>query len=388
MRNAARAGSLALALALPSMLVLAAGSSQAYAAPARAPHWQLVRVLGKNANNLDPVGGSSSTSALAVTGPANAWSLWDNCNWPCNGSTTPIVEHWNGHRWGAVPPSELTGMTAPVAVTASSRSDAWLFSFYQKGPAYALHWNGVSWTRRKVPVWVVRPNLSGEVNVQAADFGHGNVWVFSLGDDTFKKVVPFAAHLVRGRWRKATLPLIPDVVDAESPGNVWAIGTSASLSGKPALMHWNGSKWHTMNLPTRWPGAPTFSLVGASAHNLWLGWYRGRVWSLLHWNGRTWSRTALPNGWQDDPMVSDGRGGLWLAGIGPKPKFRRPFLHFYRGHWTMWRMPTMTGLTSNSVAEMALIPGTTRVWAIGHGYEWVKSQNSSLNRGTIWRFNS
>ncbi len=50
-------------------------------------------------------------------------------------------------------------------------------------------------------------------------------------------------------------------------------------------------------------------------------------------------------------------------------------------------MPTTTGLTSNGVAEMALIPGTTGVWAIGHGYEWVKSQKSWLNRGTIWRFN-
>ncbi len=375
-------------VALTSALVIAAGSSHVLAASAaHKPAWQLVRVLGTNVNNLDPTGGSSITSALAVTGPANAWSLWDTCNWPCSGATTPVVEHWNGHRWGAVPHRELAGMTAPVAVTASSSNDAWLFSFYQKGPAYALHWNGASWTRRSVPAWVVRFNLSGEVDVQVADFGHGNVWVFSLGENTFKKVVPFAAHLVRGHWRKAYLPAIPGDVDAESAGNIWAVGSSANLNGKLVLMHWNGSKWRTQPLPTRWAGAPAGGLLGTSAHDLWLNWYHGQADSLLHWTGGRWSRVTLPAGFAGYPLVSDGRGGLWLAGIGPKPKFRRPFLHYYQGHWTLWRLPTTTGLQSNSVEEMALIPGTTSVWAIGHGYEWVKSQKTSLNRGTIWRFN-
>ncbi len=382
-RHVARAGSLAAV----SSLLLAASCIQAQASqvvPA-AHGWQLVKVLGTNANNLDPASGDATTSALAASGPDNAWSLWENCNWPCNGGTTPITERWNGHRWSAVPASELAGMTAPVAVTTSSATDTWLFSWYQKAPAYALHWNGTAWSRHSLPTWVVRFNLSGTVEVQTADFGHGNVWVFSLGDGSFKKTVPFAAHLVKGQWRKSFMPIIPNDVDAQSPGNIWAVGTNPNLDGKPILTHWNGRKWRTMPLPTRWPGAPAGGVLGTSASSLWLGWYKGQVEWLLHWNGRTWSRVSLPKGFDGYPLISDGRGGMWLGGASLKGT-RRPFLHYYRGKWNLWLLPTIKGLESNSVQEMMLVPGTTSVWAIGHGYEWVKSEKTSLNRGTIWRF--
>jgi hypothetical protein len=155
----------ACVLAAAAALSFAAGISQAQAA---VPHgWRLAEVYGKGAQNFDP----SWPGGLAVPSSNRAWMIRSGCTWPCNpGNPVTVTEYWNGHLWAPVPARELRGMS-PAVVTASSPKDAWLFGRFP-GMRYAgaLHWNGVGWSKRAVPGWLIQANGSGGADIYTADF--------------------------------------------------------------------------------------------------------------------------------------------------------------------------------------------------------------------------
>jgi hypothetical protein len=86
---------------------------------------------------------------------------------------------------------------------------------------------------------------------------------------------------------------------------------------------------------------------------------------LVHYNGSTWSKVKLP--WTMTlnwgPIVSDGQGGLWLAGLVPGTSTE----HFYvvhrtaRGAWSRARVGAQ-------IFGLANIPGTGSVWGAGGFY--------------------
>jgi hypothetical protein len=354
---------------------------------ATAAGWRLTSVFGTGAANID----AASPAGITAPGPGSAWSLWNGCTWPCDSTPPPpVVRHWNGRRWAAIPAAALHGLRA-TAVTASSARDAWLLGSFPDAKAPggtidgALHWNGTTWSKRAVPDWLIKINGSGDVDLYPADFGRSGTWVFSLGGYIGEKAA-FAGRYHHGRWTKFRLPGVPDSAAALSVNNVWVLGQELTHPSRFVLMHWNGKRWSTTSVPRQSVAGNAGSLVATGPRDLWMSWFptkTGAQQYLLHWAGGRWSKVRLPGGDSGSPSVSDGAGGFWGDGFAAGKKRVQLFLHWHAGRWTTTRVPNGTHEPGN-VDELALIGGTRSVWATGNVFG--PGDGTTLNRGTIWRY--
>ena len=86
-------------------------------------------------------------------------------------------------------------------------------------------------------------------------------------------------------------------VSASGPADAWAVGADAETGfrhGTPLILHWNGTAWSKVALPSvAGPGYLT-SVSAGSRSSVWvLGTDKsGTV--LLHWNGRRWRTVGFP----------------------------------------------------------------------------------------------
>jgi hypothetical protein len=373
----------------------AAGLLPAQAQAGASAGWRLSQVIGAPSGETDPATSNPGDSDIAAGGPRSAWSLWHTCKMPCSTVVTYLA-HSNGRRWSRVPASEIAGLNAgaPAAVAASSATDAWVLGGARIGrhePAW--HWNGSSWRTLQVPTWVVRGNLAGGADVQTADFNSRDLWVFSLGDMSFKPERAFAARYERGRWRKSFLPAVPAAVSAVSADDIWALGFADPAGHQALLMHWDGRSWNTRRIPKQHLPAKTTgffqAFAAAGPKDVWLSWQtitglQGAVTKyLLRWTVRGWSKVHLPAGDSIYGLMSaDGRGGLWAAGNGPKPGYPARFFHWVGGRWTTYRVPVGAKVQNGGPQDLVRIPGTRTMLAIGHGY--VPYKGNSDNIGLIW----
>ncbi len=377
----------AAALALTAGLAPARGATTA--------GWQVAATVGQDPRVtylLDPGGGDGGDGFVA-TGPADAWSVWGSCTAPCGGKASTIVERWNGTAWHRVATAGL-GLTSTDAVAAASATDAWLFEGYEAN-ATALHWDGTAWTSSALPPWAIRFNESGEVQIAAADFGPGNAWLFTLGQQGLSPQTPYAGHFNGTTWVKRRLPAIPDEVDAVASNDIWALGTPSDLSSGQVLMHWDGTTWSTLALPTPQvqPGDSVsfVALAGSGPDDLWLQQLvfqnpgGSGTTSLEHWNGTAWQAVPLhyPTG-SLATIASDGSGGLWLVFAGPRPAFTEYFAHLTSGGtWARTVIPATTGTTVQQASVITAIPGSASAWAAGELI--VPGEGSGGIVGAIWR---
>jgi len=344
--------------------------------------WRLYQVYGTGANNID----AAQSNGLVATSRDNAWSIFGGCNWPCTGSSNlDFLGHWNGSRWSPVPASQIDGID-PAMITASSSKSAWLFGYFPNQTHYgAVYWNGTSWTERAVPSWAFVINGSGELAASFADFGPRNLWIFSEGGYIGQKSA-YAARYLNGRWTKSDLPDAIEGVAALSSTDIWVAGRAFSNEGPTVFLHWDGRNWSKAALRTGLRGTPV-SLFTPGQHQLWLEWAPANTKAapfLLRKTRTGWSKVSFPRGYSGYLPVSDGANGLWLTGFAPGKKRVQVFLHWHAGHWTISRVPNGKYQPGN-VDQLALIPGTKSVWATGNVYG--PGDGTTLNRGTIWRYN-
>jgi hypothetical protein len=364
--------------------LIALPAQAAAPAVATAAHqWRLTEVYGKGAANIDAAG-------LAVASRDSAWSIWDECTWPCDSGNPPnVVRHWNGHVWTVIPESQLYNIDAQF-VTASSAKDAWLFGLFPGQRYYgALRWNGSKWSRQPVPGWLIYANGSLAADVYAADLGPSDLWIFSLGGYVGQKVA-YAAHYQNGRWTKSYLPDIPEAAAAISPRSIWLLGQSTpeeSQTGPTYLLHWNGKRWSRSAFPRQRVAGIPYDLIATGPSDMWAAWAPAKASAspyLLHWTGSGWAKVSFPAGGAGAPAAGDGAGGLWVNGLASGKARVQLFLHWSAGHWKLWKVP-QKGWQPGNVDYLALIPGTTSVWAIGNVYG--PGAGTTLNRGAIWRYN-
>jgi len=370
-----------------TMAALALGGSpartQAQATTASAAAgWRLTQVYGTGQDNYDP----TWPGGLAAPTKTSAWMTWGGCVWPCPaGNTLSVLDHWNGHEWSAVPSRDLLGLS-PDQVAASSATDVWLLGPVAGSRYYGLrHWNGSKWAKVAAPSWMIYANGALEYSIYMADFGPGNLWLFSEGGYVGIKRA-YAAHYQDGRWSRSYLPDIPDEAAALSANNIWATGEPVG-SDSNVVMHWNGRHWTTSAFPKQPVAGYPFGLVATGPDSLWLAWESSRNTSdqyLLHWAGHRWAKVDLPAGDTVLSMTGDGDGGLWVAAVGPGKSQPQLFLHWSAGRWQTARVPFQFTDQVGQVDELAQIGGTESVWGVGHVYG---AGPNGLNRVAIWRYN-
>jgi hypothetical protein len=279
------------------------------------------------------------------------------------------VLHWNGKKWQLVSSPQPGGKHSGdqnklFDVACTSAASCWAVGLYgaitmaSSGSVtelnLALHWNGKNWA--KVPV----PNPAGTTPGQANAIGS---------------------------------------IRCPAPSDCWAVGAQGTISGsafsvRNELLHWNGKKWGTGQVPS--PGATTkgrfselTSLSCTSAANCWAAGSTeipteeaateipGAATAqpqnqLVHWNGRKWRAVTAPQpgGAQGNRLASitcSSAGDCWAVGsIGFRTELNEA-LHWNGTSWSAVSIPNPGGKNDGdkNVLNSVRCVNPRNCWAVG-----------------------
>jgi hypothetical protein len=347
------------------------------------PGWRITQVLP----NL-------AAGGLWAGGARDAWLAGDACAnlATCGVSDTSngtiVVRHWDGTSWRAVKPPKAY-INTPLdqgagQVTATSASNVWLAVYRGKESVdYTdmLHWTGNGWAAPvRLPTFIQAAIATSATQL----------WAF--GDAIKAGQAGYFAHLSGKVWTHGSFPVSSTAAAALSPTDVWTGGNTSS--GAPGIEHWDGHKWRATPLPDLGLGGPPGTLpiayvtgiAAVGSADVWanifiLGGPSGSFGTILvHWNGKAWTRARLPFAGADDgPVTTDGHGGIWLPLAASATK-ELWFCHFSAGRWTRTPVPSRSG-EQPQVQDLAWIPGTRSVWAIG-GVSFADLGTAILKDGT------
>jgi hypothetical protein len=350
------------------------------------PGWSVADLYG-------PASGYPQLQGIAARGPDAAWA---------SGNTFGdlLVYHWNGKSWNKLTAPARFEMTGSESVNdsvigASSANDMWTFPTVSTTvlKQYALERHDGKWK-------IFDFGKTAEVAATAV-FSPTNVWAFGTKDVSTASGygTPYVRRYNGHAWTSATMPGDALAVSPLSATDMWAWGPTTKTLGRSTpvvdAMHWNGRSWSTLAVPryvVSGHRAIVQQLVATGPSSLWavegLAVNRGTGRPpasgliLAHWNGHKWQLLA-----RDKPvtgqggLAGDGHGGVWLQAVkgttGPDE-----FLHYSGGHLAAVPEPTaLTGLTT-SVSGMALVPGTTSLWATAS----LSPGSAGLDDGAILKY--
>jgi hypothetical protein len=226
----------------------------------------------------------STLEGVDGTRPDDVWAVGSGGQ---HGEIGAVVEHWDGRSWAlSAIPDVGTRYTTADAVSASSRTDAWVVG-EQLDRALALHWDGTRWTSVATP--------------------------------------------------KIRAPRLTGVVDL-APNDAWAVGTSyRDVDGRgpsyPLVEHWDGTRWSRVDLPSSLPPQVSLNEVAAAGpDDVWVtGWGEAADHQqsdiVLHYDGQSWTVTNAPNaipGLSGVRAVASAGGATWITGSdGSETAYRR-----------------------------------------------------------------
>jgi hypothetical protein len=302
-------------------------------------------------------------------------------------SGKPLIEHWDGRTWQIVAsPGGFTGNPAMpdlstntlTRISAVSATDIWAigsqmsrdeqtitvngqsFKLTFGGPPVPLveHWDGKSWTERKLPASLAKSTFFTLNNIQA--FSSNDVWSFGTS------ILGFAMFEPGTQPRKVVSPVF-----------VPPAGTGVSLLSY--LLHWDGQSWMKVKLPETNVSLRDVHII--SGHDIWLitdnGLLGGKSGSLLnmvyHWDGTTWNKvpevnSADPGSVLDSFSVS-APDNVWLLGHTGK---NRPLLEHWDGK--SWSPVSLTTPAYGSVQSMVV--AGKRAWAVVSVYDAKSAQKA------------
>lgn len=295
-------------------------------------------------------GDASGFAAVVASGPADAWAFGGTNP---GGSSAPVALRWNGKAWQRVPlPPGLNDFIS--AASAPAAGDIWAASYYG---GYLLHWNGWRWS--VVRRWTSQEALTGITAVSPSD-----VWVFG----TSAAGVPGLGtwHLAHRRWLRAAGPGAGIYrASAVNWQDIWAIGGTARGS---FVERFDGHAWVRVRTVPELAGAHLHDVLALAAHSVWIAGNlsdsrgEGRL-VLAHWNGQWWRTFIMPVHVAAGRLASDGHGGVWVTATTGGYRIGAMFLHLYWSGGHAWT--TVDHGLGNGVSDIALIPGTSSLWASG-----------------------
>lgn len=246
-------------------------------------------------------------SGIAATSARDAWIVGAR---RVGRRDEPLVEHWNGRSWRAVPSVAPAGKTGYYlrGVVALSRSDAWAVGSAVGGVKTLIErWDGRRWRITASP-------SPGAANLQAVSaVSARDVW--AVGGTTVRSHERTLIEQWNGRrWRVvkgadtggASDRLL--AVAAISARDVWAVGDqTASGVVTPLIEHWNGRSWRIVHGLAIYGSLA--AVVAVSARSVWAA--GGSL--VQHWDGRRWRIVPNPNGGTLVAAAVVARHDIWVA---------------------------------------------------------------------------
>ena len=294
--------------------------------------WQVVPSPNPAGGRYDDLTGVSGTSASDI------WSV--GMEFVNSSRSFPIIEHYNGSAWSLVPSAEPTQVGDLSAVAALTPANAWAVGNGHT-PAgvnapMVQHYNGTAWT--EVPTSVTTAGILSAVAAVSA----GNVWaVGSQPVPAGIGRSGLAMHYNGTSWTASALPAprVPvngewelSAVSADSASDVWATGFVSNADGlveHAIVEHFNGTNWSLTQAPDLGPNYPinTFNAVLAlSPGNVWAigqsatGNTSQPFATLVeHLDGTGWTVQPAPGNGKNNVLsfgglVTTGSGTLWSVG--------------------------------------------------------------------------
>ncbi|HEX9135179.1 MAG TPA: hypothetical protein VF844_23065 [Ktedonobacteraceae bacterium] len=338
--------------------------------------------------SVNPGTRNNSFTAVAALSPTNAWAV----GWTTEG---PLIERWNGTRWGVVanpgpPGGSLNG------IFAVNNHDIWAVGsvFTSSGSRQTLieHWNGSAWKVVPSPaagtlnavtaaaaneVWAVGSNFNPATNTNQVLIEHweGHGWKIvpganpGTGDNVFNGVTAITAHDVWAVGRSTT---------AVPTGGI-SPRTVPNPSFQTLIEHWNGTKWQAIASPnpasaTNWLRA----VAAVSSTNVWAVGQQapqgeGPLQTLIeHWNGKMWTVVPSPNagpaGGALIGVAVVNKDNIWAVGVSSAAQtsfaWRTLVVHWDGRSWKIDPSPNV-GTSGSILFAVARIPNTEKMWAVG-----------------------
>jgi len=299
-----RTSTILLALAPLALAGAAAGPAAGATAAPACSAWN-----GAQPVDPDQIGGLNGIAALTQ---CDAWAVGFQAGTTDGDPTRPLIEHWAGGSWTAVPTS--TGPGTLSSVSAVSASDIWAAGSTQDG-ALILRYDGTGWTRTPTP----------------SD---------NVGTSLF-------------------------AVDGRTASDAWAAGDSGS---HPLLMHWDGTNWAPFSLPTDVPDDITSitSVSADSATDVWaVAQVTGPGSALLHWDGSRWqSFSSTLDLYLSVTALSP--TSVWAVGFSADSGHAQTVTVHYDGtHMNVVPSPNPGGTGQGNVLTAVTATSDSDVWAAG-----------------------
>ncbi|MFI6327695.1 hypothetical protein ACIBBG_05290 [Micromonospora chersina] len=251
-------------------------------------------------------------------------------------------------------------------------------------------------TNAPAPAWrlATMPELAGPTSVlwdvATVDATHG----WAVGSEAYSpdqpndSGTPLILQWDGTRWARAALPAITwhgrfDLVAADSPSNVWAVGSTAAArpeDQKTHVLHYDGTAWREVPLPRRDSGSYALitGLTVAGGHT-WVVGNRLHEVIIEQWDGRSWrshlspaecrtggtSIGGMPNFCTVTAIRAFRADDVWAAGNGAWTGFKGPLLFHWNG--SGWRTVSV-GVNGQESSFTALAGRSSgELWAVGDG---------------------
>ncbi|GAA2636695.1 hypothetical protein SMC26_16075 [Actinomadura fulvescens] len=290
----------------------------------------------------------------------------------------PVVLRWNGQSWQTdtrVPAEQST----LISVTARGPNNVWAVGSTWDADAAAerpttLKWDGTRWRRFN---GIVNDPAESMAFKGAAVVSASTLW--AVGDEVGAGYTrrPTAQRRDGQRWQRFVLPFqgtsgTVSSISARSATDIWAVGEERESVFAPRAVawHWNGSVWSRMLIGDGTEFQPR-DVVAVSSTEVWAVGLQpdpAQKPAVARWNGTGWQMVGAPPAPAGaslatlDAVETDGRGGVWAAGMSYSSSTQGFFAQYTNGAWTTAVNPNgLTGL----VEGLSRVPGSTTVWAAG-----------------------
>ena len=224
--------------------------------------------------------------------------------------------------WGTTTSAPAGTLADLFGVAASSSSDVFAVGGYNPGEfptalltrPYAEHWNGSRWAATTVPLASVYSGQAAQLN-GVAEVAAGDGWaVGTVSDPSSLASKTLAFHWIGSTWQRvpAPNPAGPSqgnelaAVAARASNDVWAAGGDGGYPEASLVLHWNGSAWAQVRVPS----IGALDAVTVASASVWVA--GGNKVERL--NGSAWtSLPALP-GAVFIAGLAHTAAGLWVVG--------------------------------------------------------------------------
>ena len=294
---------------------------------------------------------------------------------PRGGSSHGLVLRYDGTAWSSVSRTGLPGDETLRGVDAVSATDVWVVGDHRAGiiasGTVAAHWNGTTWTREPTPngnpggfntlygvaaaggvAWAVgtyvdpssssnrrklilqraggswrvsaAPNVAAYEHLAAVDAtGLTDAWAVGSATSNIQSapLTPLALRWNGTTWVSMTLPATGSTaltgIDARTPSDVWAVGSSSNANGtQPYVARYDGISWRRMATPTLPGGGELTDVVALSPSTVVAVGRSNGAPLVLRWNGTSWTRETTPA--SSNPFITGAAAGgpnaVWAVG--------------------------------------------------------------------------